>query len=119
MGQQGGIADTGAQRGNIDHYFGQAVIQIFPEAACFAEGTQVLVRGTHNADIDRYFLATTDALNGSLLQEPQQLGLQRKRQIANFVQHQGAAIGDLNLAQRHFGGACESAFFKPEQLTFQ
>jgi hypothetical protein len=77
------------------------------------------VRGADDAHIDRDLLTPADALDGALLQEAQQLGLQRKRQVADFVEHQGAAAGGLDLAERLLGGTGEGAFLVAEQLAFE
>ena len=44
--------------------------------------------------------APADALDHALLQEAQQLGLQRDRQIADLVEQQRAAVRGLDLAER-------------------
>ena len=58
------------------------------------------MRGADDAHVDRNFLAAADALDDALLQEAQQLGLQRMRQVADLVEHQRAAVGRLDLARR-------------------
>ena len=75
--------------------------------------------GAHNAHIHSNFLAAAHALNGPLLEKSQQLGLQRKRQIADFIEHQSAAVGHLDLAQCGLDCARECTFLKPEQFAFQ
>ena len=55
------------------------------------ERLQVLVGGAHDAHVDRNFLAPADALDDAVLQEAQQLGLQRQRHVADLVEEQRAA----------------------------
>src|ERR1700722_5194977 len=52
-----------------------------------------------------------------LLQDAQQLGLEVKRQLADFVKERGAAIGHLDQAGLGGCGTGESAFDVAEQLT--
>ena len=64
-------------------------------------------------------LTSADALDHPLLQEAQQLDLQRQRQVADLVEEQGAAVGDLDLAECRLGGAGEGALLVAEQLAFE
>mmetsp|Transcript_26316 Transcript_26316/g.62491 ORF Transcript_26316/g.62491 Transcript_26316/m.62491 type:complete len:373 (-) Transcript_26316:724-1842(-) len=117
--QQHGVAQALAQRRNLDNDLGEAVVQVFAEAAVCDAGLQVLVGGPNDAHIDRDFLTPTDALDDPLLQEAQQLGLQRHRQIADLVEHQRATVRSLDLAERRLVGPREGALFVAKQLAFQ
>ena len=61
---------------------------------------QVLVGGADDARVDRDRLAAADPLDHPLLQEAQQLDLQRQRDVADFVEKQGPALRQLDLAGR-------------------
>ena len=50
------------------------------------------------------------------LKKAQQVGLQLHRQIADFIEEQGAAVGRLNTSDLALVGAGERAFFVAEQL---
>jgi hypothetical protein len=52
---------------------------------------QRLVGGGNHAHVDLDRLAAADTLEHLVLQEAQQLGLQRDRHLADLVQEQGAA----------------------------
>src|SRR5262249_61018428 len=65
-------------------------------------------------DADRPLAA--DPLELALLQQPQQLGLHRRRHVADLVEEQRAAVGLLELAEMSCRGAGERAFFVAEQL---
>src|SRR3546814_8935024 len=73
----------------------------------------------YDARIDGNSLPPANSFNHSLLQEPQQLDLKRQRNVAHFVQKQGAPIGLFDLALGRFDGAREGPFFMAEQLGFQ
>ena len=77
------------------------------------------MRRADDAHVDLDLVASADPLDHSLLQEAQNLHLQRERKIADFVQHQRAAIGRLDLADRLPRGAGEGALFVAEQLAFE
>ena len=119
MRQQHRIALAFAQRRDVDHDLGQAVIQVFTKPAFADLGFQVLVGGADHPHIDRNLLAPTDALDLALLQEAQQLGLQGMRQIADFIEHQGAAVGGLDLADGGLAGPGERAALIAKQLAFE
>src|SRR5690606_23138635 len=48
-----------------------------------------------------------------------QLRLQRERHVADLVEEQGAAVGDLDLAGRLAHGARERALLEAEQLRLE
>ena len=114
MRQQQGVALALPERRDVDGDLADAVEQIFAEAALFDQAPQVLMGGAHHAHIDRDFFTPAEALDYPLLQKTQQLGLQRKRQIAYFVQKQGAVVGVFDLALGLFARAGERAFFIAE-----
>ncbi len=64
-------------------------------------------------------LAAADALDHALLQEAQQLGLQRQRHVADLVEKQRAAVGELELAGRLPHRAGEGALLVAEQLALE
>ena len=68
--------------------------------------------------VDGNALARTEAHHLALLQHAQQLHLNRHRQIADFVEEQGAAISFLEPAGLGAQGAGERAFFVTEQFGF-
>ena len=72
-----------------------------------------------DAHVDRDLLAAADALDHALLQEAQQLGLQRHRQVADLVEEERAAVGRLDLAQGLLGRAGERALLVAEQFALE
>ena len=59
-----------------------------------------------------------DALELAFLQDPQQLGLQFQRQIADLVEEQRPAVRQLEPALPRRDGAGERAALVAEQLAF-
>jgi hypothetical protein len=56
------------------------------------------VGGGHQAEAHLAGLGFAQAVQGALLQHPQQLGLHVQRQLAQFIQEERAAFGRLDLA---------------------
>lgn len=70
---------------------------------------QINAGGRHQAHIDRRRLQGIDPSNLMVFQGSQQLALQRQRQVTDFVQVQGAAIGRAKPARPTTGGGATAA----------
>ena len=90
-----------AQGRQHDREHGEAVEQVLAEAAGGDLGRQVSVGGGDPAHVGAQGLAAADALEGPLLQHAQQLGLQAGRQLADLVEEEGAALGELSAVLAH------------------
>ena len=77
-----------------------------------------VVRGRDHAHIDVLRLVAAEPLQFALLQNAQQLHLNRRRHIADFVEHHGAGVGLLEFARLARDCARECALFVAEQLAF-
>ena len=64
-------------------------------------------------------LGAADPLELALLQHAQQLGLERRRDLADLVEEQRAAVGQLEAALAGVDGAGEGALLVAEQLGLQ
>ena len=64
-------------------------------------------------------LVAADALEGLLLEQAQDLGLQGQRHVADLVEEQRAAVALLELADAAAVGAGEGALLVAEQLALQ
>ena len=104
VGEQRGVALSAAKRRDLDDDFGEAVVEVLAEPALRDHGAQVLVGGAHHAHVDRDLLAAAQALDDAVLQEAQDLRLQRRRQVADLVEKERAAVRELDLA-----GVCFTA----------
>src|SRR6185295_16080855 len=96
-----------------------SIVEIVAERAARHRFLQVLVRRADDAYVDRNLRAAADALERALLQETQQLGLQRQRHVADLVEEQRTAVRDLDLAGRLLDRARERALLEAEQLGFE
>jgi hypothetical protein len=78
---------------------------------------QIEVGGGNEAHIHLARLGAAQALDFPGLQHAQQLGLRRQRQLAKFVQHQGAAVRTLEPPDARGARAGVGAFFGAKQLA--
>ncbi len=97
----------------------KSIVEVLSEPLLLDQFRQILVRGAHHPHIHRNLLPPADALDLSFLQESQQLGLQRVRQITDLVEHQRTAVGGLDLADGGLRSPGEGALLVAEQLAFQ
>ena len=77
------------------------------------------MRRRDQADVDLDRLVAADAEDLLVLQHAQQLGLQRQRHVADFVEEQRAAVGVLEAALAQPVGAGERAGLVAEQLVVE
>ncbi len=96
----------------------QAVQQILTETSAAHHVLKVEVGGGQDAHVGTSSHRVADALVFLVLNEAQQLGLQRQRKVADLVEKQGAAIGLIDTTQRAFAGTGESAAAVAEQFAF-
>ena len=81
-----------AQAGQAYGHHVEPVEQILPEAASLHLAGQVTVGGGHQPHINAHLARAAQAHQRALLQRAQQLGLHGQRQLAHFVQKNGAAV---------------------------
>ncbi len=108
-----------AQRGHAQVHHIQAIEQVFAEGAVLDGFRQVAVGGGNDADVDLDRLGAANAVDLAFLNGAQELGLQARIHLADFVQQQGAAIGFLELADAPGDGAGEGTLLVTEQFRFQ
>ena len=108
-----------AQRRHAQNEAVQAVVEIFAEGLLRDGLRHVDVGGRQHADIDLHGIASAQARELAVLQDLQQLGLQRRRHLADFVQQQRALVAQLELAGLGLVGAGERARLIAEQLALQ
>ena len=117
--QQRNVFDTLAQRGHLDREYIQTVIQVFTERTDLDHVLEILVRRCNDSHIDALGFVAADPLEGALLQHTQQLNLHRQRHVADFVEEQGAAIGQLKAPGTTGDRPGKRALLMTEQFAFQ
>src|SRR5207237_816059 len=97
----------------------QPVIEIGAKAVLGDHLLEVAIGGADEASVDGNAGTAADALDGALLQDAQQAHLQPRRQLADFVEEQRAAVGQLEAAATGLGGAGEGPLLMAEQLALE
>src|SRR5277367_36946 len=98
----------------MDGDYVQTKVKILAERAVAIFRLEVTVGSSHDADIYLHLLIAAYRADFFLLQNPKQLGLQLQRQLADFVEEDGAAVGRLEQSCLRSERAGESAFFVAE-----
>src|SRR5882672_5098760 len=97
----------------------QPVIQIFAKAAFGDLAFQVAIRGGDDANVDAFCMSRTDRAYLSLLQDPQELRLQRQWRLRDLVEEEGTAVRELEEAAAIVRRAGERALLVTEQLALE
>src|SRR5206468_2029277 len=77
---------------------------------------EILMGGANDPSVDRDRGAAANPLDHSLLEEAQQLDLERQRDVADLVEEQRPALRQLDLAGGCLDGPGEGATLITEQL---
>src|SRR5439155_22884613 len=80
---------------------------------------EVPVRGSHDADVDRYWFVASELGELRILQDMEELGLERGLHLGDLVEENRPRVGLLELADARRRGAGEGALFVTEQLALQ
>ena len=115
----GNIGRMIAQRGHAKRDDIQAVVQILAKAPIRDRFEQVHVGGRDDAHVDGNGFRTADALDLAFLQNAQQLGLQRQRHLADFIQKDGAAMRLFEQSNACIDGSREGALGVAEEFGFE
>src|SRR5205085_11058548 len=98
--EQRGVGFARSKRRHLDDDFREAIVKVFAKLAFDDAVLEALMRRAHNAQVDGNFLPAAYPLDHALLQKTQNLGLQRRRQIADLIQKERAVGGGFDLAER-------------------
>ena len=83
-----------AERWHANGHHAQAIEQIFAHAPRLDVGEQIAIGRRDNSNVDVGDRRSADATHFTLLQHAQQLRLHLGRDITDFVEENGAAIGN-------------------------
>ena len=106
-----------AQRRERDREHVEPIVQVAAEAALAHFLGQIAVGRGDDAHVDVHRARAAQPLELSFLQHAQQLGLQLERQLADFVEEERAAVGELEAADLGRVRAGERAALAAEQLA--
>ena len=114
-GQQLDIFAAFAQRRQAQVEDIEAVIEVGAKQPLLDLLAQVAVRGGDDAHVHRRWFSTAKAQHFTLLQHPQQAGLQAHRHFTDFVEKQGAGVCRFDQARfAPLAATGECAFFVAE-----
>src|SRR5690606_35621472 len=105
----GQVLEPLAQRRQVDRDDVEAVVEVLAELAVADQLFEVAVGGGDQAHVDAEGLDAADALELRLLDRAQQLDLDLLRDLADLVEEEGAAVGELEAAGAAADGAGEGA----------
>src|SRR5262245_31428376 len=96
---------------------GDPMVKVAPKVPGLDRLLEVLVRGADQPELGAMPCVAADALVRSFLHDPQELGLQRQRQLADFVEKQCTSIRQREgaVARRDGTGKCPPLM--PKELT--
>src|SRR5262245_37231005 len=105
------------RHGNRKHV--QAVEQILPELLLVDERGQVAVGRGNQACVSAKRPSAAQAFELALLKDPQELGLELDRNLADFVEEDRPAVGELESADPLADRTRERSLLVSEQLTLE
>src|SRR5258708_5729504 len=117
--QQRDIAGTAAQRWQINGDYVQPVEQVFTEPAFAHQHLQIDIGGGDHADVNLDLLHAAEVHELLVLQDTQDFRLRFQAHGADFVEEDGAAVGDLEQAFLGRDRAGERALDVSEERGFQ
>jgi hypothetical protein len=111
--QQRNIFSSIAKRGQVQRDDIDSVVEILAELSFPDQILEVLARRGDDANVDFDGLYAADAREFAFLQNLQQLGLRHGTEVPDFVEEQGAAVGELELPTRRAVASVNEPFSWP------
>src|SRR5229473_8570679 len=102
-----------------DRKYVQAIVQVATKLVTLHHLFQVPVSRRDQPHVDVMGAATSETLKFLFLQNPQQLGLQRKWYVADFIEKKGSFIGQFEAADFLRDRSSKSASLMAKELTFE
>ena len=118
-GERGDVVRPLPERRDGDGEYRQTEVQVLAVLSGRNGGFQIAIGGCDNAHVHLQRRGAAHALEALLLERAQNLRLQRQRQIADFIEKQRAAVGELELPRLAVGGAGERPLLVAEQLGLE
>src|SRR5690606_19762978 len=116
LDQQRDVLGAVPQRRQHDPDHVEAKVEVLAKFTALDRGLEIAVGRGHHSTVDRELDVAADRTNGPLLQDPQQLDLGGRIELADLVQEQRAALGDVEHAPPIAGGSGERPLDVTEQL---
>src|SRR5215831_17075718 len=97
----------------------QAIEKVLTKTPFFHFAMKILIGSRDNADVRIDRSRSAEPLEFAVLQDAQQLDLNRRRDFTDFVEEKGTAIGQLESSFFTSIGAGKCTFFIAEQFRFE
>ena len=107
------------ERRKPERHDGQPVEEILAEPSPARARVQILARGGDDPDVNRLGTRTAQPSNRSVLEDRQQLRLQRLGQQPDFVEEECAPVGRLEQAGFRMARIGERALLEAEELRLE
>jgi hypothetical protein len=102
-----------------DHDHPESVVQVLAECAGLQSAAQIAIGRGNDPSVRADIFHAPDPLELLFLQNPQQLGLEGQREIANLIQENRPPVRQLKLPFLLRNRAGERAFLVAKQFAFQ
>src|SRR4051812_14492749 len=119
LGEQRNVLAPFAQGHRLDRKHVEPEIEVLAKTSALNLLLEVAIGRGDDADVDRAGALLADAFEIAFLQYAQQLALQFERDLADFVEEQRAAIGELEPADAVARRAGEGAADMAEELALE
>ena len=103
--------------GHLEGDAAEAVVEVLAELAALDHRLQVAVRRADDADVGADGRRPADALERALLEDAEERDLRARRDVADLVEEERAALGQLEAAAAARDGAGEGALLVAEELA--
>ena len=110
------VADALAERRDLERDAAEAVVEVLAELAALDHRLQIAVRRADDPAVGADGGRAADALERALLEDAEERDLRARRDVADLVEEERAALGHLEAAAAARGGARERALLVAEEL---
>ena len=117
--QRRNLFSTVPKRRNRDAHDVQAEEEILAEQTRSRPPLPAAGLRSDHAHVDAHVTLPSEPRKLAVLQDVQQLRLKGRRHLADFIEEDGAVIGELELAWFRLEGSAERASLEPEHFRFQ
>ena len=114
LGQQQDILRALTQRGKCERHHSEPVVEIASEASCTCRGSQVLVRGGDELDVDALGARGAETADRLFFDHLQELCLQALGQQRDFVEKEGSPVRGVQQPGFRASGVSERATLEAE-----
>ena len=117
--EKGDVAGALAEGRQFDFHGADAVVEVAAEASVLDGALEVAVGGGDDADVGVGLALGADGVENAAFEDAEEAGLILRGELADFIEEEGALVGQREAAEAFLVGGGESAFFVAEHLAFE